>query len=300
MPTDTFEIATGADDGECYIIENLPWPPTTGGTFNQNSGLTTANITKIGDHNGGTQGVAAATLLRWDTSSIPNDATITGANLILDVLDRLTLETPELSVIADYYDFGGDTPVLADWTLQATPSVITVQAISGYPDSPGDIETVAFTDLSGISKTGYTGLRMTLDEAATPTQSNYIEIALFEHATRQAPRLEVTYTIAGTGPRSLAGPQTLGTTAATLFTVPSGATYRIDTISVSNPTAGAVDFTLSVGTDAAATRLFDGYPIRADSEFTWHPFLPVSATEIVQAFAGTSNSLVISIEGTVF
>jgi hypothetical protein len=68
-------------------------------------------------------------------------------------------------------------------------------------------------------------------------------------------------------------------------------------IHVQNPTASTVDFTLSIGANAAGTRLFDGLPIPADSERSfWGPYT-LTAAEIIQAVAGTTNVITLTIDG---
>lgn len=97
--------------------------------------------------------------------------------------------------------------------------------------------------------------------------------------------------------KRLAGPALITNAAVTKYTVPAGLNAVIRHIHVSNPSAAAVDFTLSIGADAAATRLFDGYPIAADSVLDWYPIQPLAAAEIVQALAGTTNILTMTING---
>lgn len=100
-------------------------------------------------------------------------------------------------------------------------------------------------------------------------------------------------------PTRLAGPALLSNSAATKHTSPAGGSL-IRSIHVSNPTASAVDFTLSIGADAAGTRLYDGYPIPADSAKTFWCYHALTNTEIVQAFAGTNNVATLTLSGDVF
>lgn len=96
--------------------------------------------------------------------------------------------------------------------------------------------------------------------------------------------------------KRLAGPAQVSNSAATKYTAPAaGAIIRH--VRISNPSASAVDFTFSVGTDAAGTRLYDGFPIPADSVVDWYPILPLTNAEIIQAFGGTNNILTLTING---
>lgn len=98
-------------------------------------------------------------------------------------------------------------------------------------------------------------------------------------------------------PKRLAGPALVSNAAATKYTAPALTTAVVRMIQVSNPTASVVDLTLSIGADAAGTRIFDGYPIPADSVFPFHCYHVLAAAEIIQAFAGTNNVLTLTIEG---
>lgn len=98
-------------------------------------------------------------------------------------------------------------------------------------------------------------------------------------------------------PKRLAGPALVSNAAATKYTVPGSTTAVIRHIHISNPSGSPVDFTLSIGTDAAGTRLFDGYPIPTDSIVTLHCYHVMAAAEIIQAFAGTNNVLTLTISG---
>lgn len=99
-------------------------------------------------------------------------------------------------------------------------------------------------------------------------------------------------------PERLSGPLVLTDTAATQFTGYSFGS-KIITIAVSNPSASPVDFTMSLGTDAAGTRVYDGYQIGADTEWNQVVYLIVNPDEAVQAFASTPGVLVLTIDGVV-
>lgn len=96
--------------------------------------------------------------------------------------------------------------------------------------------------------------------------------------------------------KRLFGPAQISNAAATKYTAPAaGAIIRH--VRISNPSGSPVDFTFSVGTDAAGTRLYDGFPVPADSVIDWYPILPMTSAEIIQAFGGTTNILVLTING---
>jgi hypothetical protein len=98
-------------------------------------------------------------------------------------------------------------------------------------------------------------------------------------------------------PTRLAGPALVSNAAATKYTVPGATTTVVRHLHIANPTGSAVDFTLSIGTDAAALRLFDGLSIPADSVYEHFCYHVLDAAEIIQAFAGTDNVITLTISG---
>lgn len=85
--------------------------------------------------------------------------------------------------------------------------------------------------------------------------------------------------------------------AATKYTTPASTITVVRHVHISNPSGSAVDFTMSIGTDAAGTRLFDGKSIPADSVYEHFCYHVLAATHIIQAFAGTNNVLTLTISG---
>ena len=65
----------------------------------------------------------------------------------------------------------------------------------------------------------------------------------------------------------LVGPKTLETSTTAQYDS-TGKTVSILEVHLSNPTSGALNFTMSIGADAAGTRLFDAYPIPATTVIT--------------------------------
>jgi len=93
------------------------------------------------------------------------------------------------------------------------------------------------------------------------------------------------------------GPSQLTNAAVTQYTVPANRRSCVRHIHVSNPSAGAVTLTLSIGADAAAVRIFDAFSIAANSVLDHFCKYDLEAAEIIQAFAGTTLILVITIDG---
>jgi hypothetical protein len=83
--------------------------------------------------------------------------------------------------------------------------------------------------------------------------------------------------------------------AATVFT--SSGDSLVEMIHLYNQHSSAVTFTLSVGTDAAGTRLWDSYPIPADKDVKLRLYLALADGEVLQAYSGTDAVLNISVDG---
>lgn len=97
--------------------------------------------------------------------------------------------------------------------------------------------------------------------------------------------------------KRLAGPAQVSNAAATKYTVPALTKTVLRHIHVNNPSGGAVTFTLSVGADAAGTRLYDAYSIAAGGQLSVFVYVVLEPAEIVQALSGTNNVLVLTLDG---
>lgn len=101
----------------------------------------------------------------------------------------------------------------------------------------------------------------------------------------------------------LYGPALIATGPTTVYTVPALTKTIIRHIHLSNPSGSPVTFTLSIGADAAATRLWQTYSIPAaaagvtDSVREIYMYLIMDAAEILTLSAGTNNVLNITING---
>jgi len=101
----------------------------------------------------------------------------------------------------------------------------------------------------------------------------------------------------------MSGPALVSNAAATKYTVPATTIARVRHIHVQNPSAAPVAFTMSIGADAAGTRIYDAYSIPAAaagqpaSVFDAWCYYVLAAAEILQALAGTNNILTLTIDG---
>jgi hypothetical protein len=97
--------------------------------------------------------------------------------------------------------------------------------------------------------------------------------------------------------KRLYGPAQVSNSAATKYTVPSNTKTIVRHVHIQNPSAAAVAFTLSIGADAAGLRLFDAFSIAANQIIDHYCYYVLEETEVIQAFAGTNNILVLTING---
>ena len=104
-------------------------------------------------------------------------------------------------------------------------------------------------------------------------------------------------------PKRLTGPALIATGPTTVYTVPASTKTIIRHIHISNPTGSAVTYSLSIGADAAGTRLFQTFSIPAaaagvtDSVRDHFWYQVMDAAEILTVSAGTNNVITITVSG---
>lgn len=98
--------------------------------------------------------------------------------------------------------------------------------------------------------------------------------------------------------RRLAGPAALTGAAATKYTVPANIRTVVRHIHISNTSAGAITVTLSIGVDAAGTRIFDAVVIAAGAVLDHYCYYVLTAAEVIQAWQNTGGTTgVLTIDG---
>lgn len=97
--------------------------------------------------------------------------------------------------------------------------------------------------------------------------------------------------------KRLSGPTLLSNSAATQYTVPGSTVTTIREVHVANTTGSAATFFMSIGTDAAGTRLYSGLSIPANSVMKATGSTVLAATETIQAYSGTNSALTLTISG---
>jgi hypothetical protein len=99
-------------------------------------------------------------------------------------------------------------------------------------------------------------------------------------------------------PKRLAGPAQLTGAAATKYTVPAATKTIIRHIRLTNTDAAtAYKATVSIGADAAGTRIADAVSIAPNSALDIFGYYVLEAAEILQAFADTASKLTLTVDG---
>ena len=104
----------------------------------------------------------------------------------------------------------------------------------------------------------------------------------------------------------IVGPALIATGPTTIYTVPALSKTVLRLIHIQNPSGSAVTFSISIGADAAATRIFQTYSVPAaaagvtDSVRDIWLYIPMEVGEILTASAGTNNILTITVSADVY
>lgn len=198
MPTATFGDTTrdatllgnmvNADDG--YIIATGPYPGTYPPTGTPIIDTSAFNIVVQRYRSANQYGVSNG-LIKWNTSSLPDNAVITAATLRIYVTSKSNVDA--LSLVADWYTWSG---VTGDYT--ATPQSnayggIALSSITASADNSLTLINMA----ANVSRTGYTYLRLHLSDSGAPSGTNQVVIASVADITNPEPRLDVVYTLGG-------------------------------------------------------------------------------------------------------
>lgn len=91
------------------------------------------------------------------------------------------------------------------------------------------------------------------------------------------------------------GPAQPGTSAATIYTAGGRSKTHIVCIHICNTTSAEASITMSIGTDAANTRLLSGTKVPANGLLVLNGSWFLDSDEFIQAFQGTSSALTVTI-----
>jgi hypothetical protein len=187
LASTTISIAANGDDG--YVQKSAAaWAPNGSVTTNTTGIATQCNADLVT-----TTYTHRVILLRFDTSALPDTATITSA--VLRVFSRADtwFDTDSRNLLGDY---------VSDWSaIDSTdyiePETLTGSAFSADITSLGhanaDIDITLTSPDANISKTAYTAFKIGVS-GGTPTGRNGFGFAALDHATQTEPRLVIDYT----------------------------------------------------------------------------------------------------------
>jgi hypothetical protein len=132
-------------------------------------------------------------VLRFDTSALPDNATVTVATLRLYVIAKGDADNRGLA--GEWYTaFPVDA---ADYSAVSANSALNGYDITALPT--GAYANLALQNLSNVSKTGSTGVRLHINGAA-PSGDNSVQVSSLEGVSTQRPQLVVTYTVSSPTP----------------------------------------------------------------------------------------------------
>lgn len=179
-----FDLAVDANDGYLYTeSSNGAWPPSGSPVPAMSGGVV---LTKQGDD---FSELNRTGFLRWDTSSIPDGATIKSVVLRMWASSRAGTIQLKGDYLSSWHGSGGNVPNATDYVTDIPgTSIFTPKAISAFTLNAWNV--IALNDLSGISKTGYTYIRLALGAFSSGSE----QIGFDSIGQSRPPRLSVTYT----------------------------------------------------------------------------------------------------------
>jgi hypothetical protein len=179
----TFSVGEGGDDGD-VTVEASGYPPSGSAGVNAAGGYFTAGRRfAFGSY------FVNVPSLRFDTSGLPDGATITSATLKVFVTGKTDDDARNL--MAEWYPASNWPIDAAEFSLDSTGSALAGSDITAI--TVGGVNSFALTGLSAVSTTGATALRLHVS-GGQPTGDNYVQMAAFENSNPEA-QLVVTWTV---------------------------------------------------------------------------------------------------------
>lgn len=176
-----YKIAASKDDS--YVSNGFSgvYPPATSPHCDAGAD-TDAQVFTMNEANLPTYGyLINNSLLQWDTSDLPDDATVTNATVTfrtgsIDNADNKTLT-------CDYFNWGGTAGCTAGAYSAAvgSPIALTAKALSAFTPNASN-QQITLENVSNISLTGRTYLRCFLD-AAVPSGYTVFRVRSFNDPT---------------------------------------------------------------------------------------------------------------------
>jgi hypothetical protein len=185
--TVSFTPGASGDDGDVSLRSDISagWPPSgsTGGPFTTGSSFTAGKRNAFGQYQ------VFTGLVRFDTSSLPDNAQIQSATLTIYPVGKA--DADGRSLIGSWYDATNWPIDAGDYTIDAGTTALTGTPLANL--SLNTTNTINLQTPSQASLTGSTGLRLGLTGGA-PTGDNFIQIAA-QDGTNPPAKLTITYTL---------------------------------------------------------------------------------------------------------
>lgn len=182
-PTTTFDVAASGDDGDVYSAStSYPPPPGSG------SPSTTATDNNVEQYIAGSTYVYVVSLVRWDTSSIPDDATVTSATF--HFYATTVRNDNSRNFTAEWYDTSNWPIDNSDYSNTAPATPDGSVAISSLTNNAYNDMTLSNAS-SNVNLTGYTGIRLFID-GTQPSSTDAVNFSAYDNGSN-IPELLVTY-----------------------------------------------------------------------------------------------------------
>lgn len=193
MAQQTFTIAASADDDHAMVTGSTVYP-VSGSAIHQ-----TARVVATTERSkwSPTNYEVSNALFRWDTSALPDNATITAATFRA-VIDTKS-DSDGLSISAGWSSWDGSA---SDFSATPLTSAHAGTSISSFP-AAGTSFDLQLINFDNVSSTGTTYLKLFCSQLASdaaPTGGNYIDIHTFDNTGAfTPPQIIVTYVVPQAG-----------------------------------------------------------------------------------------------------
>jgi hypothetical protein len=183
-PSTTFSVGTSGDDATVYG-EGASYPPSATGC----EATTETRLKNFRSGGGSPAYQVYNALMRWDTSALADDATVTGATLRVRVTSVFDNDG-DRSFTADWYDWGSSCDT-GDYSATAQTGAHSGTDLGAI--STGSKDFALTNAAANVSLTGYTYLRGHID-GGQPSYSNAVNWASYDDTSYAEPQLVVDYT----------------------------------------------------------------------------------------------------------
>lgn len=95
----------------------------------------------------------------------------------------------------------------------------------------------------------------------------------------------------------LSGPSVLGTSAVTIYTSAASTTTIVRHIIAVNTSTVGAQFTMSIGADAAGTRIVPTITLAPKATVEMKGFIVLAAAETLQAYSDTASAITLTVNG---